>query len=385
MARVKATTRRSQGPPKPRIVVSRQPVIVSDDPSDTDDETDQQQNMSSKRQASPDVNLTLKKARSASSSSPTNASSSGPSSMHAPVPAPAPALPATVSLAPPEHVQAHSSATHRYFMQIFILDAPWDPNGDKEAWMLMDRDHCHIRLETQAGINFMFYSDGFKVIPYGPKMTNITDSDNCGYDIAPGFSVMWKYNRMFHHQYADIKRAFIVVKLPISNPNPPVFTKNDSATVDAAVRQMFRTLGPPDLTMPCWFPKSQAERERDYWKALYESKKRGHEQCLRDYDLLDAKLIACEAKLHIQTVALKSIEKAVECAICLHRFSSNEHCMMASCGHLVHKHCHKKLEDDKKADTCVTCQGHVRFWLKFHGFTAISDSVAKAQAALSAD
>jgi hypothetical protein len=270
-------------------------------------------------------------------------------------------------------------------MQIFILDAPWDPNGDKEAWMLMDRDHCHIRLDTQSGINFMFYSDCFKVIPYGPKITNIADADNCAYDIAPGYSVMWQYNRMFHHHYADIKRAFMVVKLPISKPNPPPYTKNDSATVDTAVRQMFRTIGPPDLTMPCWFSRSQAERERDYWKALYESKKRGHEQCLRDYDRLDEKLIACEAKLHVQTVALKSIEKAVECAICLQRFSSNEHCMMASCGHLIHKHCHKKLEDDKKADTCVTCQVHVRFWLKFHGFTAISDSVAKAQAALSAD
>jgi len=305
--------------------------------------------------------------------------------MQAPVAATAPSLPPPAALGPPAHVQAHSSASHRYFMQIFILDVPWDPNGDKEAWMLMDRDHCHIRLETQAGINFMFYGDGFKVIPYGPKMTSIADSDNCTYDIAPGYSVMWQYNRMFHHQYADIKRAFMVVKLPISNPNPPPYTKHDSDTVDIAVRNMFRTIGPPDLTMPCWFPRSQTERERDYWKALYESKKRGHQQCLRDYDLLDAKLIASEAKLHIQTVALKSIEKAVECAICLQRFSSTGHCMMASCGHPIHTLCHKKLEDDKKADTCVTCQGHVRFWQRFHGFTAISDSIAKAQEALNAD
>ena len=283
--------------------------------------------------------------------------------------------------------QAHFSPDHRYFMQVYVLNIPWNPKGEQEAWMQMDQDHCHVRFDMLSGINFYFYKDDFKVVPYGPKMPAITNANMCAFDVPAGCCVRWQYDHMFHHQYDSTKRAFMIVKLPIHNPDSPPYTKHDSPAIDAVMRQKFRMLGLPNLTTPCWFPLPQAERQRDYWKALYEGKKRAHDKFLQDYNDLDEKyeeiekdLEEAQAKLTLHTVALDNIDKALECAICFQRFSSTGPSVMASCGHVVHTGCKKKLKEKQLG--CAECRAPVAYWQDFRGFTAISEAVTTLHTAL---
>ena len=361
MARVKSTTRSRRQPPTPRDL-----HWTADMPD--------------KRQATDDIGGSQSKrtcAPVAAGGSPVAGSASSPAA-----PAP-PAAPAAGS------EQAHYSPDHRYFMQVYVLNIPWNPKGDQEAWMQMDQDHCHVRFDMSSGINFHFYKDHFKVVPYGPKMPAITNSNLCAYDVPAGCCVRWQYGHMFHHQYDSTKRAFMIVKLPIHNPDSPPYTRQDSPAIDAVMRKKFRIMGPPDLKTPCWFPLSEAERQRDYWKALYEEKKRAHTKVLEDYQYLDDKQYALEkdleeaqAKLALHTVALDKIDKALECAICLQRFASHEPSVMASCGHVVHIKCKKDLEEKHSADRCVECRASVEYWQEFRGFTDISAAVSTLHTAL---
>ena len=368
MARVKATyRRRSQGPPTPSN------LYWTADMSDKRQATDDIGGSQSKRTCPP-----LPAAVAAAAS---------------PVAALAAASPVAAGGSPLAAVagseQAHFSPDHRYFMQVYVLNIPWNPKGEQEAWMQMDQDHCHVRFDMLSGINFYFYKDDFKVVPYGPKMPAITNANMCAFDVPAGCCVRWQYDHMFHHQYDSTKRAFMIVKLPIHNPDSPPYTKHDSPAIDAVMRQKFRMLGLPNLTTPCWFPLPQAERQRDYWKALYEGKKRAHDKLLKDYNDLDEKQFALEkdleeaqAELALHTVALDKIDKALECAICFQRFSSTGPSVMASCGHVVHTGCKKNLEDKQSANDCAECRAPVAYWQDFRGFTDISEAVTTLHTAL---
>jgi hypothetical protein len=274
-------------------------------------------------------------------------------------------------------------------MQIYVLDVPWNPAGENEAWMHMDLDHTHVRFDMQSGVNLLFHEDHFKIIPYGNKVPVVQNADLCGFDIAPGYSMRWQYDHMFHYHYDNRKRAFMIVRLPIWRPNPLPFAKSDYPKIDAAMRARFKNTGPLDLTTPCWFPFSQAERQCKYWKALYDGKKRQYDKLLEDYHDIDDKYTELEknleetdAKMAIHTAALEKIDKCLECAVCLQRFASHEHSVMASCGHLVHIKCKKDLEDKHIADHCVECRAPVEYWQDFRGFTDISAAVSTLHTAL---
>jgi hypothetical protein len=348
MARVKSILRTSQGPQTPG---NHQLVSTAKDPTNNP-------NMAEKRSAEDDIDT----------SQPKTARTSSPvGGVGGSLAAPAPSA---------------SSDTYRCFMQIYMQDVPWDPNGDKEAWMEMDLDHTHVRFDMQSGVNFLFYEDHFKIIPYGPMVPAILNADMCGFDIAPGYSMKWQYDHMFHYHYGTTKRAFMVAKMHMLKSNPPPFTKKDSPIIDAIMRGRFKIRGTPDLTMPCWFPLSQTERERDHWKNLCESMKQTHIQSLKNYNdlveqnaLLEKALLDSEAEVRLRTDALQSIDKALECAVCLNRFSSTGHCMMASCGHVLHTACHKEREARGTANVCVECRAPVSYWQDFRGFTAISDAI----------
>ena len=378
MARVKATyRRRSQGPPTPSN------LYWTADMSDKRQATDDIGGSQSKRTCPPLPAAVAAAASPLAAASPVAAGGS-PLAAASPVAAGGSPLAAVAG-----SEQAHFSPDHRYFMQVYVLNIPWNPKGEQEAWMQMDQDHCHVRFDMLSGINFYFYKDDFKVVPYGPKMPAITNANMCAFDVPAGCCVRWQYDHMFHHQYDSTKRAFMIVKLPIHNPDSPPYTKHDSPAIDAVMRQKFRMLGLPNLTTPCWFPLPQAERQRDYWKALYEGKKRAHDKLLKDYNDLDEKQFALEkdleeaqAELTLHTVALDKIDKALECAICFQRFSSTGPSVMASCGHVVHTGCKKNLEDKQSANDCAECRAPVAYWQDFRGFTDISEAVTTLHTAL---
>jgi hypothetical protein len=288
-------------------------------------------------------------------------------------------------------------------MQIYVLDVPWNPTGVHEAWMHMDLDNTHVRFDLCSGLNLLFHEDHFKIIPYGPLTPVVLNADMCGFDIAPGYSMRWQYDHMFHYHYDNRKRAIMIARLPTYKPNPPPFTRSDSPLIDAAMRSRFKNMGAPNLTTPCWFPFSQAERQRDYWKALYEGKKRAYDKLRDDYHNIDetytelekdlershAKTTALEkdldetqAKMALQKAALEKIDKALECAVCLQRFSSTGPSVMASCGHVVHIKCKLALEAQNTADHCVECRASVEYWQEFRGFTDISQAVTTLHTAL---
>jgi hypothetical protein len=266
-------------------------------------------------------------------------------------------------------------------MQIYMPSLPYDPNGDKEAWVEMDADNTHARFDMESGINFLFYDDYYKIIPYGPKLPVIFDSNLCGCDISSGFSLKWQYDHMFHYFLGDTKRAFMIAKLRLKTYCPP-FTRKDSPTVEAIMRKRFKTPGPPDLTMPCWFSKSQTQSERDMYKALYElkdrelqSKEQELQECLKECAELDEELGSSKTKERLQSAALKSIDESLQCALCLQRFPNTGYIMMASCGHVMHTACRKLQEEKKKADVCAECRAPVRYWQEFRGFTGIASAI----------
>jgi len=404
MARVKAINRRCQGPPQPRFANVRHQQYT---------QSNQQPNMSGKRKAADDINNSPKAARSSSpvggaggsatgspaAQLPTGSGAGGSAAATAQLPTASGAGGSAAAASSTQKPVPNTATTtgdpapkNLFFMQIYIPDVPYNPDGEKEAWMHMDVDHCQVKFDTESGINFIFSEDYFKIIPYGHSEPNIYDQNLCGFTIAPGYCMKWQYDHMFHYHCGNtktaFKRAFMVVKLQLTKPNPPPYTWKDSPTIDAMIRQRFKTTGPPNLTTPCWFPSSQTERERDYWKGLYQSKKRAYDKAVEDYVemddkniLLQNKLEKSEAKVQLQMLALQNIDMALECAFCFQRFSPTEHCMMANCGHVVHVDCKKKLEDKQKANTCIYCQSPIQHWQKFHGFTTISQAFTKLHTA----
>lgn len=423
MARVKATYRKVQGRPQPRFQVPNQSPSESDESeehSDIEQQTEQQHTMSQKRTSTDDIDDSQPKT--ARTSSPVGGSATGSSratttaaastgssmqsrqptasSSKAPLPttsAGSSTTPTAVPTVPATGLvqNAHLSPTHRYFMQIYLISEtngvsiPWNPHGEKEAWMHMDVDECLVKFDMESGINFCFSGDCFKVIPYGRTEPNIYDHNMCGFTLAHGYCMKWQYDHMFHYHVGNSKRAFMVVKLPISKPNPPPFTKSDSPAIDAVMRTRFKISYPSNPTTPYWFPSSQVEREREYWKALYESKKRAYDQSIEHYNELDTSttilqenLEKSEAKVQIQTTALRNIDIALECAICFQRFSSTKPSVMASCGHVVHMECKKKLEEKQTPNVCVECRAPISYWQDFRGFTAISEAITKLHTAL---
>ena len=374
MARVKSTTRtRTQGPPAPRNLHWTATADMSDKRQATDDIGGSQ----SKRTCSSPAAGGSAVAGSASSPA---APAAGGSAVAGSASSPAAPVADATAAASALNTAAANPASFRVFMQIYVLDVPWNPAGENEAWMHMDLDHTHVRFDMLSGVNLLFQEDHFKIIPYGPKVpVIIQNADMCGFDIAPGYSMRWQYDHMFHYLYDNRKRAFMIVRLPIYRPNPPPFAKSDYPKIDAAMRARFKNIGPPDHTTPCWFPLPQAERQRDYWKTLYEAKKRAHDKMLEDYHSLDDKHSALEkdlqetrAKLALHTVALDKIDKALECSLCLERFSSTGPSVMASCGHVVHTTC---KDQHAEAKICAECRAPVAYWQDFTGFTAISQAV----------
>lgn len=364
MARVKGNKRRAPGPKIP------QPIRVQWVPAEADQETDHTNNMSDKRQGNkrPATEIDI----------------SAPDPKSARTSAFSPALDGSVAGSADSQPHAPAAKTHCHFMQIYIQDVPWDPDGEKEAWMHMEMEHCLVRLDLESGINFFFSEDHYKIIPYGRIEPCVYDHNMCGFTLAPGYCMKWQYDHMFHYHHNNIKRAFMVVKMSLCKPNPPLFTKESSSIIDGLMRTRFKCAGPPALTMPCWFPSSQVERERDHYKALYNGKKQALDQSIENYleldtrtTLLENNLDKSEAKVRRLSSALEDIDQALQCAICLERFAPTGHCKMASCGHVIHTHCHAK-----KNDTCATCRAPVRYWQDFHGFTAISEAITKVHAEL---
>ena len=158
--------------------------------------------------------------------------------------------------------------------------------------------------------------------------------------------------------------------------------------IEAVMRDRFRIERSSDLTTPCWFPSSQVERERDHFKALFEAQKRQLLQAIQDYNelderttLLEENLDKCEAKISLQSATLQTIDEALQCAICLERFSSTSLSMMASCGHVIHTTCQEQ-QQAKGELKCVTCRAPVHYCQDFRGFTAISEAITKLNAAL---
>ena len=264
-------------------------------------------------------------------------------------------------------------------MQIYMQDVPWDPNGEKEAWMDADDDMCHVKFDMEAGVNLIFDLDHFKIMPYGPETHTIATSDMCAWDVAPGYTMRWKYDHMLHYQYKNRKRAFMVVRLPTEQI--PTDLHPMSNAIEAVMRDRFRISKSSDLTTPCWFPSSQVERERDYYKTMYEDKKRAYDTLYSDYmdldkrtALMEANFDKCETKLQFHKDALDTIDKALVCAICMERFDSTGHCMMPSCGHVIHTACQEQ-QTEKGELKCATCRAPVRYWQDFFGFTAISAAI----------
>ena len=196
----------------------------------------------------------------------------------------------------------------------------------------------------------------------------------------------WQYGHMFHYHHNDTKRAFMIVRLP--KEQIPTGLHPISNAIEAVMRDRFRIARSSDLATPCWFPSSQVERERDHFKALYEAKNLKYVQTIRDYNelderttLLEENLNKCEAKISLQSATLQTIDEALQCAICLERFSSTSLSMMASCGHVIHTTCQEQ-QKAKGELKCVTCRAPVRYWQDFRGFTAISEAITKLNAAL---
>lgn len=426
MARVKATHRKIQGRPQPRFQVPNQSPSESDESDESDEseehsdieqQTEQQNNMSQKRKSTDDIDDSQPKtartsapiggsAVGASRSTTTAAASTGSSMQSrqptaslkkAPLPTTSAASTTTPTAVPavPATGLVQNAPTHRYFMQIYLISEtngvsiPWNPHGEKEAWMHMHMDECLVKFDMETGINFCFSDDCFKVIPYGRTEPNIYDHNMCGFTLAHGYSMKWQYDNMFHYHVGNSKRAFMVVKLPISKPNPPPFTKSDSPAIDAAMRTRFKISYASNPTTPYWFPSSQVEREREYWKSLYQSKKNAYDKAVEDYNelddkniLLQKKLDKSEVKAQLQTLALQKIDIALECAVCFERFSSAGPSVMANCGHVVHMECKKNLEEKQSANVCVECRAPISHWQDFPGFTAISEAITKLHTAL---
>ena len=366
MARVKSTKLRQarRNPP--------QPSRVQWVPAETDQQTNHDGNMSDKRPAT-DSDIDVSKSKSARTSPPSNAIP-GPSSSAA-----GGAAGGSAALA------KKVPLSHSCFMQIYMQEGPWDPNGEKEAWMKMDTDSCNVKFDMESGINFIFHDDHYKIIPYGPVQPTIGNREMCAYDVPPGCSMRWMYDHIFHYHHKNIRRAFMVVRLP-TEQIPTGFPMFNG--IETVMRDRFKIARSSDLTTPCWFPSSQVERERDHFKALFETQRRQYVQTIRDYNelderttLLEENLDKCEAKISLQTATLQTIDEALQCAICLERFSSTNLSMMASCGHVIHTACQEQ-QKAKGELKCVTCRAPVRYWQDFRGFTAISEAITKLNAAL---
>ena len=223
MARVKGNKRRAPGPKIP------QPIRVQWVPAETDPETSHTNNMSDKRQGNKrpatDIDISAPDPKSARTSTPASS------------------LDGAVAGSADSQPHAPAAKTHCHFMQIYIQDVPWDPDGEKEAWMHMEIEHCLVRLDLESGINFFFSEDHYKIIPYGRIEPCVYDHNMCGFTLAPGYCMKWQYDHMFHYHHNNIKRAFMVVKMPLCKPNPPLFTKESSSIIWRGVRKRKRTNG----------------------------------------------------------------------------------------------------------------------------------------------
>jgi hypothetical protein len=268
-------------------------------------------------------------------------------------------------------------------MQIYTSQEAYDPDGEKEAWVEMDMNNTHVRFEISSGINFFFYDDFYKIIPYGPQLPVICNADMCGFEVAAGFSLKWQYDHMFHYSYGDTKRAFMIAKLRLKTYRPP-FTIKESHLVEDIMRKRFCIPKSAKLTTPCWFSKSQIESERDMYKALYASKDQELTEAFKEFGELDVELRSVRTKERLQSEALKSIDEALQCALCLQRFPSTGYITMASCGHVICAECHKLQEKKEGADVCSECRAPVRYWQEFRGFTGIASAITTLNAKLAA-
>jgi len=257
----------------------------------------------------------------------------------------------------------------RYYMQIFVQGAPWSSTAAKDAWIELDMMQCHVKFDMQSGVNLFFASTVFKIVPYAPDTTTISiyDADMCGVtNVAPGYSLEWVYDRMFYYTCGAVKRAFMIVKIPVSRP----FTKLASSEVERMVRDKFRFSGPAELNGPCWLPFSMAETHRDYWMAMYEKTMKEHKELQKSHDLL-------EGRLNKKEIAIKEIRSALECPQCMSLLDPNIYCFVSNCGHMLCDECHVSNKARKMGDKCGQCNGTNTVWTKFYGMTFISEALQK--------
>lgn len=262
-----------------------------------------------------------------------------------------------------------SQKNFRYYMQIFVQGAAWSSTAEKDAWIELDMMQCHVRFDLNSGVNFFFASSDFKIVPYASDTTTISiyDSDICGVtNVAPGYSLEWAYDRMFYYNCGAVKRAFMIVRVPVSHP----FTKLASSEVERMVRDKFKFSGPVELNKPCWLPFSMTQRQRDYWMEMYENTTKEHKELQKSHALL-------EGRLNKKEIAIKEIRSALECPQCMSPMDPDIYCFVSNCGHMLCANCYVKNVDRKIAAKCGQCNGTNTVWNKFYGMTFIAEALEK--------
>ena len=252
-------------------------------------------------------------------------------------------------------------------MQIFVQGVAFSSTAEKDAWIELDMMQCHVRFDLHSGLNLFFTPSDFKIVPYAPDTKNISiyDSDVCGVtNVAPGYSLEWAYDRMFYYNCGGVKRAFMIVKIPVSRP----LVKLVSSDVEKVVRDRFKVAGPVELNKPCWLPFSMAEMHREYWMAMHEKVAKQYQDLQKSHELLEKKLAKKET-------AIKKIRSALECPQCMSLLDPDIYCFVSNCGHMLCDECYVNNKTRQIADKCGQCNGTNTVWNKFYGMTFISEAL----------
>jgi hypothetical protein len=268
----------------------------------------------------------------------------------------------------------------RAYMQIYTFGVDFDCTAPEDAWMFIDVPHIQVKNGMDFGANLVFFPDEwFTIFPYGAQTMNVFDSDMCGSGaMSPGQCMKWRYNHMFHLWHGNIRKAFIVMKMPVDDPS----INETSWEIEQKVRAMFMVTGPMQSNTPCWLGGSIADRTGEFWKAMYEKKCDEQNQTKKEKDELKAQVTVIERNAsNLERTVLKlnsfvkDIKITLECPQCMSFFDANKHCMVSSCGHLLCHECHAKNVERKSGDKCGQCNKTNAAWFKFFGMTFIAEAV----------
>jgi len=268
----------------------------------------------------------------------------------------------------------------RAYMQIYTYGIDFDCTTLEDAWMFIDVPHIQVKNGMDFGANLVFFPDDwFTIFPYGAQTMHVFDSDMCGSGaMSPGQCMKWRYNHMFHLWHGNIRKAFIVMKIPVDDPS----INETSWEIEQKVRAMFMVTGPMQSKTPCWLGGSIADRTSEFWKAMYENKCDEQDQTKKEKDELKAQVTVIErnASNLERTVSklnasVKDVKIALECPQCMSYFDAEKHCMVSSCGHLLCHECHAQNVQRKIGDKCGQCNKTNAAWFKFFGMTFIAEAV----------